>query len=296
LTNGSSKIRILILGEVYHAKAFYEQLKNYEKGIFEPKYYDKLPSDEVLKNFDLYHLISSPLPVINKLKQHSKPILYHWIGTDVYRFLNDNFIKRYLKKLIIDSAKIHHLVVSPNLKDKLERFNINSRVVPLTKHRVVHDILQAQKKLSVLSYVPNNRWEFYHGETILELSTRLPGVDFHILAAGSQNSGKPNLFFYDFVEDVTSFYKKCSVLIRLTVHDGLPKMVLEALSYGMQVLWNEPFPHCYMVKNLNDCLSVLREFESDCPTNLEGKKFVDESFNESRILGDYYQMCKEIIR
>ncbi len=291
-----TKIKILLTGEEYHAKVFNDQLENYEKSIFEPKYYSKLPPDDELELFDIYHLISSPLPVINKLEKYSKPILYHWIGTDVHRILNDSLIKRYFKKLIINSNNVFNLVVSQNLKTELQKIKIDSRVLPLTKLNIVDDLPASRQNLSVLSYIPEKRWDFYHGETIIELASKLPQIDFHILAAAKKNSDRTNVFYYNFVDDVTPFYKKCSVLIRLTVHDGLPKMVLEALSNGMQVLWNEPFPHCYKVKNVDDCISVLKAFESGCPMNSEGKKYVEEFYNEPKIMSDYYQLCKEILQ
>ena len=289
------KIKILIIGEEYHAKVFNQQLENYEKSIFEPKFYSKLPSSEELKHFDIFHLISSPLPVLKKLTYYSKPILYHWIGTDVYRFINDNFLKKYFKKLIINSPNVHNLVVSENLKSELKKLSINSTILPLTNLKIIDDLHEMPDKFSVLSYVPKLRWDFYHGDLIKELSVRQPEIDFHILAAGNKNSGRANLFFYDFVEDTTEFYKKCSALIRFTAHDGLPKMVLEALSYGRQVLWNQPFPYCNLVNDINECLTVLKKLEADCPLNIEGKKYVNDSFNESKIIDTYYQFCQGIL-
>ena len=291
----SNKIKILLLGEEYHAKVFYEQLENYEKSVFEPKFYNELPSQDTLANYDLFHLISSPLPVIKKLSRYKKPVFYHWIGTDVYRFINDSFIKRFFKKLIINSPLVHNLVVSENLKIELQQFNLSSTIIPLTKLKFVDEAPALPAKLSVLSYVPKNRWDFYHGNLITELSVKMPDVDFHILAAGKESSGRPNLYFYDFVDDTTPFYKKCSVLLRITTHDGLPKMVLEALSYGRQVLWNEAFPNCFTVKNSAECIKVLEKLKLDCSLNTEGKKFVENSYNESKIISNYYQLCQKIL-
>lgn len=289
------KIKIFLLGEEYHTKVFNERLENYENSVFEPKFFDSLPSNEVLEKFDLFHLVSSPITVIKKLIRYKKPIFYHWIGTDVYRFIHDTYCKRFLKKLIINSPLVFNLVVSKNLKNELEQYSVESSIVPLTKIKFVNDIPALPEKLSVLSYVPKNRWDFYHGDLITELSIKMPDVDFHILAAGEKNSGRPNLFLYDFIENTTPFYKKCSVLLRITVHDGLPKMVLEALSYGRQVLWNESFPHCFTVKNLGECIEILNKLKLDCSLNTEGKKFVEDSFNETKVIGSYYQLCQRIL-
>ena len=97
------KIKILLYGESYHTKVFCEQLENYKKGLFEPKYFERLDSLINYDEFDLIHLISSPLSEIKKIKI-KKPIIYHWIGTDVYRFLNDSVIRKYLKKYLLKFA------------------------------------------------------------------------------------------------------------------------------------------------------------------------------------------------
>lgn len=289
------KIKILLLGEKYHTKVFNEQLENYEKSVFEPKYYDKLPSNEVLDTFDLFHLISSPITIIKKLTRYKKPIIYHWIGTDVYRFINDRSLKRFLKKQMINSPLVCNLVVSENLKNELQQYSVESSIIPLTKLKFEDDVMTLPTKFSVLSYVPKNRWDFYHGDLIIELSRKMPDVDFHILAAGKENTGRPNLFLYDFVADTIPFYKKCSVLLRITAHDGLPKMVLEALSFGRQVLWNESFPHCFTVKNLDDCIETLNKLKFDCSINTEGKKFVEDSYQESKVIGSYFKLCQKIL-
>ncbi len=290
----SKKIKILLLGEEYHTKVFYEQLENYEKSVFEPKYFNKLTAEINYNEFDLFHLISSPLPLIRTLSKYKKPVLYHWIGTDVYRLINDSSIKKFVKKLIINSSQVYNLVVSENLKFELEQLNIPSTVVPLTKLGFASELPSLPEKFSVLSYVPKNRWDFYHGDLIVELAGKMPDVDFHILAAGKERVGGSNLFFYDFINDTIPFYKNCSVLLRITTHDGLPKMVLEALSYGRQVLWSETFPHCYAVKNLNDCLTTLNKLKLNCSHNTGGKKFVEDSFNESKIIDDYQNLCQKI--
>ena len=94
MTYSSSKIKIIILGEEYHAKVFCEQLKNYKKGIFEPKYITGIGELSRSSSIDLFHLISPPLPVIRRVSKFKKPIFYHWIGTDVYRIINNSYVKQ----------------------------------------------------------------------------------------------------------------------------------------------------------------------------------------------------------
>lgn len=288
------KIKIFLHGEKYHAKVFCEQLENYEKGIFEPKYFEKLDSQINYDEFDLFHLISSPLTVIKKLNKYNKPILYHWIGTDVYRLINDSFIKKLLKKNLINLSNVKNLAVSENLKAELAEQKISTDILPLTKLNFVDEIPPLPERLTVLAYVPENRWDFYNGDLILKLAEKFPEINFHLLAADKKSSGLPNVFTYGFIEDVTQLYIKCSVLIRITEHDGLPKMVLEALYYGRYVLWSEAFPHCFKVNNLDDCTAALNKLKSDAKLNLKGKEYIEKNFNTNNILHDYFNLCRKL--
>ena len=295
MTHLSPKIKILILGEEYHARAFSDQLKNYENGVFEPKYTGELTNEPHLKNYDLFHLISTPLPVISKLSKYGQPILYHWIGTDVYRFIKDSYIKRQLKKYFILSPLVKNLVVWDNLKSELSQFNVKSTVLPLVKLGRKKDITPLPEKFSILTYVPFKRWEYYNGDMILKLAEKFPDIDFHLLAAEGKTVKSSNVYTYGFVEDVTPFYKNNLILIRVTRHDGLAKMVLEALSYGRQVLWNMQFPHCIYVKNIDDCIIALNSLKKKEELNLAGKTYVEQNFNQEKILDNYHNLCKNLI-
>jgi hypothetical protein len=294
LLNRKNKIKILLYGEKYHAKAFCEQLENYEKGIFEPKYSEKA-LDYKLTDFDLFHLISPPLPAVMRFAKYNKPVLYHWIGTDVYRFLNDLHFKKVFKRFLLRTSKVTNLVVSDNLKEELNSLNVNSAVLPLVKLKFVNEVPRFPEKFSVLSYIPEKRWDFYKGDLILQIARNMPDTDFHIFSLEAKTSVLPNVFFYDFIEDVSPFYKKSSALVRLTIHDGLPKMVLEALSYGRHVLWNESFPYCHKVSDVKDCINILNKLKSDSVPNEKGKKFVEQNFNPEKILNDYLALCIKLL-
>jgi hypothetical protein len=144
--------------------------------------------------------------------------------------------------------------------------------------------------------VPLERWEFYNGDMILKLAEKLPDIDFHLLAAEGKSVNLSNVYTYGFVEDINSFYKNNSSLLRITTHDGLPKMVIEALSYGRQIIWNYPFPNCINIKTFEECEKVLNNLKVDCSANINGKDYVDNTFNTNKILEEYHLMFKSVIK
>ena len=288
-------IKVLLHGMPYHTKVFEEQLREFSNGIFEPVYCENLSDNFEFTHFDLFHLISTPLPTLKKFVKYNKPVFYHWIGTDVYRILNDFYIKRWMKKRLIAQSGIFNLVVSESLKIELAQIGISSEILPLVNLDFVKECPPFPEKYSVLTYIPRDRWDFYHGDLIMGLARELPDVDFHILAVGDISQKPDNVFTYGFIDDVAPFYKNSCVLIRLTTHDGLPKMILEALSYGRQVLWSEKFPYSYFVKNQDDCMEALISLKSNISINQAGKEFVETHYHPQKICSDYLTLCRKLI-
>jgi len=283
-----------VLGEAFHAKAFKDQLNKYLKNELVAEYYDSYLKSTV-NDFDIIHLISTPLSLIRKLKHFNKPVFYHWIGTDVYRFSNDSFIKKQMKKLLILSSGIHNLVVNELLKNELDDIGFHSDILPLIKLNFVKDCPPFPEKFSVLTYLPKERWEFYRGDMIIEIAHLLPEIDFYVLSSEKIYNKPANVLIYDYLEDMSIAYKQCSALLRITEHDGLSKMVLEALSYGRHVMWSSPFPHTHFVDSVQNAVTTIKKLKSNSDYNLEGKKFVEQNYNPENICYDYLKMCKKLI-
>lgn len=274
---------------------FRDQLNEFSDNTFYAEYFGSLPDVSTVRNFNIIHLISTPLTILRKLKHFNKPIFYHWIGTDVYRFTKDSFIKKQAKKLLIKSSVVSNLIVGQNLKDKLSNLGISSTVLPLVHLETVSEFPPLPTKFSILIYLPKSHWEFYCGHMMMEVARLFPQIDFHILASGDIPDSPGNMHTHNIVDDVGPFYKNCNALLRMTVHDGLAKMVLEALSYGRNVIWSESFPYCHKANNLNDLERVIKTLLQKPSLNEDGKKFVETNFNSSKICGDYLFMCENIL-
>lgn len=295
MNDSEKKIKILLHGESYHTKVFCEQLNSFSGGKIEAEFFETLSDEINYAAFDIIHLISSPLPLLKKLAKYKKPLIYHWIGTDVYRFSNDFYFKKIAKKIIFKSTRAFNLTVDKALQEELKHLGVSSEVLPLVKLNLIKDIPPLPEKFSILTYIPKNRWHFYNGDLVIELAKEFPEINFHILAAGEIASNPENVFTYNFVDDISGIYKKVNALLRITTHDGLSKMVLEALSFGRQVLWSEPFPDCFLVKNLDDCRRVINTLKENPSVNEKGKAFVEMNFNPSKICADYLSLCKNVV-
>lgn len=278
----------------YHARVLAEQLQRYAPEDLVAKYSEQDPQASMLDQFDVLHIISAPLTQLFRFRFTKKPIVYHWIGSDVQRIVKDAPLRRRLKKWLIDFFPAFHLTVYEPLREELARVGINARLLPLVPAEFPAEPLPLPEKFAVLSYVPAQRWEFYQGALILEAARRMPRLDFHIVAAPGMENAPPNVQFHGYVDEMKPLYQQCTALLRLTHHDGLSKMVLEALAYGRYALWNHPFPHCRLVKTVEDVQKELLALSKQEDINREGLAYVTQHFHPRVVAKQYLEFYRTI--
>jgi hypothetical protein len=84
----------------------------------------------------------------------------------------------------------------------------------------------------------------------------LPGVRF--LLVGGFEFEAANVENLGFVADMASVYARSSLFLRLVRHDGLSHTVIEALSYGRQVVWKYALPGVTTVADTEGAISAVR--------------------------------------
>lgn len=175
-----------------------------------------------------------------------KPRVIHWVGSDITS--------------VHANARLRWLCTRPNVRvlaevdwtlKELADLGIPARLAPLPPRLpAIAQPAPLPERFTILFYVPGTRADFYgraeYERLIRAYSKR--GVRFFVVGGG-QLYAPPEA-------DVTQFgwrvsldevYRETSLLIRLTKHDGLSLMVLEALTHGRHVLWSQDFPYVTQV-------------------------------------------------
>jgi hypothetical protein len=286
---------VLAVGGGLHADALREQMETRHPGEIEIVCRPTLDRGAALGPFDLLHLISMPLPVLREAGRAGRPLVNHWIGTDVYRFLHDRPLKRWLKKRLISGVSATHLADSENLRIELASLGVSAAVLPLiSRLSIPPEPPPLPERFAVLSYLPSDRWDFYHGDLVLEVARRLPDIEFHIAASASLPEKLPNVTAHGFVTDIRPLMLQVSAYLRITVHDALAKLVLESLAYGRHVLWNQDLPHCRRVTNVEECVRALAELRASGRSNLEGHAFVKANYDPGILAASFLALYRRI--
>jgi hypothetical protein len=215
------------------------------------------------------------------VKVLGKRSVNHWVGTDVWGTISNPAKARLarLTNFFVDKQ----LAVAPHLAVELASVGLQVEVVPIVPFLKVPRLRSAQAgQIRALAYLPDERPDFYGGDIIYELAKEFTHLPFAVVTGtGRAQTRLPNLEYLGYVPDIDEVYERASILIRMTKHDGLPRMVLEGLARGYQVIYKHEFPHCHQASNLGEATRCLAQITADgCPINYDGRRYVLEHYDQ----------------
>lgn len=228
------------------------------------------------------------------------PLIMNWVGTDVLKstkaFKEGNFNQHYIDKAT-------HFCEVGWIQDELKEIGINADVVNFAAFRKKFELKKVEsQQLTVLSYIPNKRSDFYGMPTMIRMAEQLPSVQFLIVGTeGSEYQPLPsNLKALGWVENMDDIYDQTHLCVRFTEHDGLSNFILESLARGKQVIYRNPFDHCKHCPDEEQVLGQIQEFETALKNgsdllNPEGAQFIRDQFNVKVILGGFLKRIKQAI-
>lgn len=210
-----------------------------------------------------------------------------WIGTDTLETLRS---PRLQKQLALTRKQVDaHLSVAPWISDELRTLGIDPIEIPIVPANLRVENLPLPRQHAVLCYAAAGRETFYGVPRVVELARRFPEVPFILCGGGRVPSdAPPNVENAGVVDRRTmgDLYARASVLVRLPAHDGLSKMVLEALSLGRHVLWSYPHKGVAQVGARTDAERVLAELFTVPPApNEAGREVIASRYNPVQVAG-----------
>jgi glycosyltransferase involved in cell wall biosynthesis len=219
----------------------------------------------------------------------------HWAGTDVLRVL-----RRPLQRLWFQAVIRHcidrHLVVSENLGEELATLGVETRLVPLVSD-LLGELVSLPERFTVLAYLPSHRGVFYGAPAVYEVASRNPQWRFLIVGREPTSQGKclSNLTELGHWIDLSKVYPQVNVLVRPTVHDGLPRMVLEALSWGRYVIFSRSFPYTETGQTVEEIEVALQKVANRRNPNREAARYVQENYTEERMVDALEEVFADLL-
>lgn len=183
-------------------------------------------------------------------------VIRWWVGTDVLLALDDPAAARRL-----DAAVDLNVAVAPHLVDELSTIGIGARHVPSVYDlTAVDDPLPDALPPGVLAYLPTRRHAFY-GMAAVEAAARAsPDLPFVVVGDEAHALAHlPNVDSLGWVGDMAEVWPRIGCVLRITEHDGLPRMILEALARGRHVIYAWPLEGCRLARSAPEVQAALAE-------------------------------------
>ena len=207
---------------------------------------------------DVWYSIGSPITdrwVHAAARLLRKPRVIHWVGSDIAGLYD-----RPELRALVSGPNVMHLAEAGWTAAQLCHLGFTARIAPLPPRHANGEAKPLPETFTIMLYVPTTRSDFYGRRSFEHLMRRLAGKNVKYVVVGGGTINVPdgieieNLGWRDSLHDV---YERVSVLIRYTPRDGLSLMVLEALSFGRQVLWTQEFPFTRQISTYYDMESEI---------------------------------------
>lgn len=214
-----------------------------------------------------------------------RPIIWHWIGTDILNFKRNcrRGWKGFILRLAAYRGAKAHLADSPEVAEELRGIGIQADVVRLLPERIEANVEPLPERFTVLNYWTEGFKDFYGGDIVFQLAKEFPDIEFRIAGAVKEETDvSPNIKFLGFQRDLSKIYSQSTVLIRIPEHDSLSAMVLEMLARGRYVIYNKKLAGCHFATNLEQARKALLDIRQLSEPNTPGTQAVKEHFSPNK--------------
>ena len=309
--NGERRGRILILGLPYFGKMLAEDLSSlgwHAEFLAHPGRsaggWAKVAGAAARAN--IVYLIGSRIdrgsPQDRLLRLRRKPVVIHWVGTDVQIAVEEH--RRNNVSLRV-AEKPTHWCDAPWLVDELRTIGLVSTYVPLPIPVESAPAPPLPETFGVFLYYPVDPFdrEVFDLETMLRLPEEFPRVCFTMAPSTAEMLPSPlpaNLETRAWIEDMDAQYRETTAVVRLTSHDGQSFMVAEALSRGRYVIWTHPMPGCIRAHGFEQVSKALgglveRHEAGTLKPNAYGRRQVLERFGKGRPLAELDERLRGLL-
>lgn len=222
-----------------------------------------------------------PLPFYAIPRLLGKKVVVHWIGTDSLKASTRKL--SWTDRLSFRLINLH-LAQAPHLAAELDTIGINAKVIPLVPNEPVPDPILLGTDVCI--YLPEDKLFTYNANATFQLIQEMPDVNFLVLAnSGKQAPAFPNVSYFNWMtrQKMESIWMRTKVLLRLTLHDGMPVTIIEALLRGRYVIWTYAFPFCSQVNSNHEAKIAIRAVLAQTELNTKGQEYAQVAFAPTKM-------------
>lgn len=217
----------------------------------------------------------------------------YWIGTDVQQARTEaRFGFHPMRWRDPRKEGRRNIAGSKPLVDELRAIGIDAELMefPWTPFCYQSPIPPLPNTFTILSYVPDTRYQFYFGPLIIEAARRLPHVAFEVMGGSGEWCKDPpsNLRFLGWVSNPAGPFARAACVLRLVEHDSIGGTAVEGLMLGRSVLYSGELPGSQKVApdldQVVDAIEAMfqRHASGVLQLDIEGAKWARDYFDPAR--------------
>jgi hypothetical protein len=200
-----------------------------------------------------------------------KPVVRWWVGSDVLHCVQHPLGGRHAR--LVDKLCAESVAVAPHLQAELSSLGLNAKIIPSVVDSEFLKVEPPQLLVArdILVYLPANRGSLYGEEVVRSAIEANPDLRFLVVADTDHRFRRyQNVESLGWVQDMRPVYDRTGCLLRITQHDGLPRMVIETLLLGRYVIYSHELPGCWTARNFTDVQRWISVFRNSTASNSAG--------------------------
>jgi len=201
-----------------------------------------------------------------------RPLIRMWSGSDVLYCLESKTTRRQALRL----NRLTSCNLSSNnqlLIDELASIGITAQLLPqiIDPDNRHMEIVDENCSHTLLVYLPTTRLEFYGAEKVKTAAKRNPDINFLVIGDESHSLAYlPNVKSLGWITDMEPIWQQVGGIIRLTRHDGLPRMLIEGLARGKYVIHSFPLEGAWIATCEAETQAAIEQFRHKKTYNKAG--------------------------
>ncbi len=300
---------VLINGLPLFSKRLADDLNSfdvYSKYIFCDTYNSKLQQLKFLLLLPFADVVISMNGVtdnsgsLNAVLKLNKKLIMQWQGTDsllaVERFKNGTIKRDYIDYAshFVDFTLQFEEVSTLGLKPTYVFFKSVDAKMPIKKY----------ENISCMTYIGDSRQEFYGINQLKFLAEKFPAIEFKLFGVKKSVVELPKnvkVFGWVSADQFQKELQRTPVFLRLTEHDGFSLSVIEALSYGSEIIWTFPYEFSYQAQTNDELINAFEEVKQiisnrNLTPNHVLINMVKRDYNKDLILSGYIEKIKSVVK
>jgi glycosyltransferase involved in cell wall biosynthesis len=154
-----------------------------------------------------------------------------------------------------------------------------------------------------MTYIGDSRQEFYGINQFKLLAEHFPQVEFKLFGVKKPIVELPSnvkVFGWVSADEFQSQLRSTPIFLRLTEHDGFSLSVIEALSYGCEVMWTFPYEYSYQATSNEELILTFDKLQQlilnrGLTPNQDSINVINRDYSAQAVFTKYVEKVKAVV-